>query len=84
MPGEGVVSQHCCKMHSKERSCQETSFLDMERTEVLLVLRTHQLHCIKPYGSEKVKVADTSDGTVFCGYKIRKSSFVTSSEPQVE
>ena len=40
---------------------KESAFLDAKWERVVAVPRTHRLHCIKPLGADKVKVADTSD-----------------------
>ena len=57
------MSLHRVKYLPKREIGQGVAFLDTKWDEVLSVPTTHQLRCIKPNASDKLKVTATSDGT---------------------
>ena len=76
----------CPNMHiefvSQEEVSQLTPFLNARWENVQAVPRSNQVHCVKPIGSDRVQVADTSDSTDVRVCQIRNT--IQASEQQEE
>ena len=73
-----VARQRCPSIHvsyiKREQIESLKPFLDEKWSNVVAVPRTHQTHCFKTSGKEKLMVADISMSTAFRIVRIRKAS----------
>ena len=64
-----VARQHCPSIHigyiTREQIESLKPFLDKKWTDVVAVPKTHQTHCFKTSGKDKLLVADISASTAF-------------------
>ena len=83
-----VAQQRCPNIHityiSKESTTALESFLDEKWKDVVAVPMTHQTHCVKTNGKNKLMVADNSDSTQFRIVRIRKEKEMTEGEEEGE